>query len=176
MATPSLEPPGAAWSTTTNQLTDVIQSLGGVWSCKTFLWPQPWGVNLQQLVLRVRRASQWRSACETATGWGAAPPRPPSSAPERTAPDRPSSTPGSLQTTAGGRPAACRSALAPPPCPGRKHSRVGYTLSDETHGQHATQSRRCTEVWGDLCWGSSYLCLNMKCEFSETSTSVHKSQ
>lgn len=38
-------------------------------------------------------------------------------APERTAPDRLFSTPGTRQTTAGDWPTACQSALAPPPCP-----------------------------------------------------------
>ena len=70
----------------------------------------------------VRRGSRCRSVCERARGWGGAGRgrvQRSSLAPERTAPDRLFSTPGSLPTTAGDWPTACQSALAPPPCPMR---------------------------------------------------------
>lgn len=89
------------------------------------------------LFKQVRHVSRCRSVCGTVRGWGAAPGqrvrvlvRQLSSAPEWTAPDRLSSTPGTLPTTAGDWPAACQSALAPPPCPMRmqKHRRGGSLL------------------------------------------------
>lgn len=73
-------------------------------------------------VALVRRGSRCRSVCETARGWGGVGRgrvQRSSLAPERTAPDRLFSTPGSLPTTAGDWPTACQSALAPPPCPMR---------------------------------------------------------
>lgn len=63
--------------------------------------------------------SQCRSVCERATAsraargliqWSGR-------ALERTAPDRLVSSPGTLWMTAGDWPAACQSALVPPPCP-----------------------------------------------------------
>lgn len=86
-------------------------------------------------VLRVRRASRCRSVCERATGWEVGPGlirrrrQQSSSAPEWTAPDRLSSIPGTLPTTAGDWPAACQSARAPPPCPmGMQKQRRGESL------------------------------------------------
>lgn len=76
-------------------------------------------VCVRKCVLHVRHGSRCRSACEKARGsmaargliqWL-------SLAPERTAPDRLSSTPGTQPTTAGDWPTVCQSALAPLPCP-----------------------------------------------------------
>lgn len=70
----------------------------------------------------VRHGSRCRSACERARGSAEGPrltQRSWSLAPERTAPDRLASTPGTQPTTAGDWPTACQSALAPPPCPMR---------------------------------------------------------
>lgn len=80
--------------------------------------------------MHVRHGSRCRSVCERARGSGAGRGLIQRSclAPERTAPDRLSSTPGTLPTTAGDWPTACQSALAPPPCPMRmqKHRRAGH--------------------------------------------------
>lgn len=80
----------------------------------------------------VRHGSRCRSACERARGSAEGPGLIQcwSLAPERTAPDRLASTPGTQPTTAGDWPTACQSALAPPPCPMRmqKHRREGGDL------------------------------------------------
>lgn len=85
---------------------------------------------IEHVCAQVRHGSRCRSVYERARGSGAGRGliQQLHSAPERTAPDRLSSTPGTLPTTAGDWPTAYQSALAPPPCPMRtqKHRRVGH--------------------------------------------------
>lgn len=114
--------------------------------------------------MHVRHGSRCRSVCERARGSGAGRGLIQRSclAPERTAPDRLSSTPGTLPTTAGDWPTACQSALAPPPCPMRmqKHRRAGHffffflfkplCLKTETHEKQDTHLRGYTKFLGDL--------------------------